>query len=126
MRTPLNALVTRLSLAYLDAHAPEVNFDWDNDDLSDPVINVCAKIPASISQDIDEICNLLSMPKRRFIQETFLEAIDAAWDCIRREGLMDLPEVQAAAQASTARAELRARIACAAEFHKKLFESTEE
>lgn len=126
MRPPLDALVTRFSLAYLDAHAPEVDFRWDDDDLSDPVTNVCAKIPASISQDIDAICNLLSVSKRRFIQETFLEAIDEAWECIRREGLMHLPEVQAAAQASTARAELRARIACAAEFHKKLFDPTEE
>ena len=85
MRSPLDALVTRHSLVVLDARSPEITFD--DPDLADPDVNLCAKVPLSISQDIDVICNLLSVSKRRFLRATFLEAIDKAWEVISREAV---------------------------------------
>jgi hypothetical protein len=37
--------------------------------------NVCAKLTVGLSDDVDEICSLLEIPKRKFIELAIVNAI---------------------------------------------------
>jgi len=49
--------------------------------------NVCAKVSPQLSDDIDDICGLLSISKRRFLEAAMLEAVSKARYIIQREEL---------------------------------------
>lgn len=40
--------------------------------------NVCAKVTVELSDKLDEVCNLLSISKRRFIESALVEALQQA------------------------------------------------
>ena len=42
------------------------------------VKNVCAKVSIELSDDLDEVCNLLSISKRQFIEIALIEALSKA------------------------------------------------
>ena len=44
--------------------------------------NVCAKITIQLSDDLDNICGLLSVSKRRFIESALIEALQKAKEII--------------------------------------------
>lgn len=40
--------------------------------------NVCAKLSNELSSDVDEVCGLLNISKRRFIEAALIEAVNSA------------------------------------------------
>lgn len=90
MRTCLDSLVTEKTLSIIN--------DSDSFDISDvseslqdalPIKNVCAKVSAQLSDEIDQVCGLLGISKRRFLEASFIDAISTAREIMRREGLFD-------------------------------------
>ena len=89
MRTPLNRLVTTNVLKQMDSNG------WLLDTLIEdaaeadkiPLKNVCAKVSPRLADDIDAVCNLLSISKRSFIEAAFIEALRQAHEIIEAEGL---------------------------------------
>lgn len=92
MRTPLDALITEKSLNFVHGQG--------NPDLADlvlngpgseslPVKNVCAKVAPELADEIDGICGLLGISKRRFLEAAFIEAVRKAKTIMAAEGVMD-------------------------------------
>lgn len=91
MRSPLNALLTEKALALVSTRRNSelldaVLADPDQSTLL-PLKNVCAKVSAELSADIDEVCGLLGISKRRFLEAAFIEAVRQAHEVIRAEGV---------------------------------------
>lgn len=42
------------------------------------VKNVCAKVSTELSDELDQVCNLLSISKRRFVEASLIEALNQA------------------------------------------------
>lgn len=91
MRTPLNALLTEKALAFVSAQR---NGELLDAVLADPqqgtvlpLKNVCAKVSPELSADIDAVCDLLNISKRRFLEAAFVEAVIQAQQIIAQEGV---------------------------------------
>lgn len=92
MRSPLNALLTEKALhavsirrnAELTEHILN-NPEWDPPAV--PLKNVCAKVSVELSDDIDEVIAILGIPKRRFLEAAFIEAIGMARQIMEQEGV---------------------------------------
>lgn len=53
-----------------------------------PVLkNVCAKLSVDLSDKIDQVCNLLDISKRMFIEAALIEALDQAEKVMEAEGV---------------------------------------
>ena len=52
-----------------------------------PVKNVCAKLSVQLSDRIDEVCDLLGVSKRKFIETALVDALARADGIIEREGV---------------------------------------
>lgn len=95
MRTPLNALVTEKALHFVSVRRNSdlldmVAADPDHEDQFRNVLkNVCAKVSVDLSNDIDEICNLLSISKRAFLEAAMIEAVSKARMIMDKEGFWD-------------------------------------
>jgi len=101
VRTPLDALITRKTLDFIYTHG-----NWGNGDVMDLIIdhaaengempfklkNVCAKVSEELANKIDEVCGLLEISKRRFLEAAFIEAILKANEIMDKEGLWDCLE----------------------------------
>lgn len=96
MRTPLEALVTERALHFLTSrHNPElVDALVDQADLvgkpSPFIKNVCAKVSVKLSDSIDEVCALLGVQKRRFLEAAFMDAVERAHSILEAEGVYEL------------------------------------
>lgn len=91
MRSPLNALLTEKALALVSTRRNSelldaVLADPDQATLL-PLKNVCAKVSAELSAEIDAVCGLLGISKRRFLEAAFVEAVQQAHEVIRAEGV---------------------------------------
>lgn len=91
-RSVLDALVTEKTLNLISS--------WRNADLLDliadeqipdsvPLKNVCAKVSQQLSDKIDEVCGLLGISKRRFLEAAFIEAVQKAEAIMEAEGLWE-------------------------------------
>lgn len=95
MRTPLNALVTEKALRFIAIRrnsdlADAIANDPDHEPQMRGILkNVCAKVCVGLSDDIDEICSLLDISKRAFLEAAMLEAVSKARGIIDREGVME-------------------------------------
>jgi len=95
MRTPLNALITEKSLRFISVlHnsdlADAIANDPDHDSQTRGFLkNVCAKVSIELSDDIDEICGLLSISKRAFLEAAMSEAVTKAKVIMEREGVWE-------------------------------------
>jgi hypothetical protein len=93
MRTPLDALLTEKSLQFVSIHK--------NSDLLEglnliPMLeeagelkNVCAKVSAGLSDEIDRVCGLLHIHKRRFLEAAMIEALNKAKQIMEAEGVWE-------------------------------------
>jgi hypothetical protein len=96
MRTALEALVTERALHFISSrHNPDlVDAIVDHADfLGTPSVlikNVCAKVSVRLSDSIDEVCALLGVQKRRFLEAAFMEAVERAHAIIEAEGVYEL------------------------------------
>lgn len=92
MRSPLNALLTEKALhavsirrnAELTDHILN-NPEWDPPQVA--IKNVCAKVSVDLSDEIDEVVSILGIPKRRFLEAAFIEAIAMARQIMEDEGV---------------------------------------
>lgn len=88
MRSPINALVTEKTLALMSARCHEALIECAIEDQNFGVIkNVCAKVASTLSDEIDEVCGLLSIPKRQFLEAAMRQAVAQAREIMAREGV---------------------------------------
>lgn len=92
-RTPLDALVTEKSLRIVNGFDNSMLIDsmlQDKDyDASLPFKNVCAKVSSQLSDEIDSICGLLDISKRRFLEAAFIEAVQKAHRIMKDERVFE-------------------------------------
>lgn len=56
----------------------------------DPDIKqLCAKVHVSLVKDLDEVCSLLDMTKRQFIEAALVDALARAHHAIDSSGILD-------------------------------------
>lgn len=91
MRSNLDSLVTEKALALVHVRRNTDLLDvLDSGELDKLEIkNVCCKMSAEISDEIDELVGLLRISKRRFLEAAILDAIAAARDIMDKEGVWD-------------------------------------
>lgn len=90
MRMPIDALVTEKSL-HLVAGSSNVDL-FDHLGViekaeSGVIKNVCAKVSTQLADEIDGICALLGISKRRFLEAAMLEAVAKAKEIMDAEGV---------------------------------------
>lgn len=91
MRTKLDALVTRQSLAFVHAY-DEILEDMVSDDetrlaAKAETRNVCAHVSKQLADQIDEVCKFLDIRKRAFLEAAFIDAVDKAHEIMKEEGV---------------------------------------
>jgi hypothetical protein len=95
MRTPLNALITEKALNFISVRRNSDLVDLiarDQFEHSVPLKNVCAKVLPELSDEIDEVCSLLGISKRRFLEAAMIEAVSKAKGIMEREGVWEAIE----------------------------------
>jgi hypothetical protein len=93
MRSPLEALVTEKALHFLSARRGDYLMDHvlSSSDIGPiPTKNVCAKVSVQLSDEIDQVCGLLDISKRRFLEAAFVQAVNMSRAIIEREGVLDV------------------------------------
>jgi len=87
MRSHLDSLVTEKVLGLLNdiRGSSDLLECVESSDLK----NVCAKVSANLSDEIDRVSGFLGISKRRFLESAFVDAVEAAQEIIRREGLFE-------------------------------------
>lgn len=104
VRSPLEALVLEKSLALMAVgrNADIIDYLEQTDQVENlPIIkNVCAKVSVTLSDEIDSVCGLLNISKRRFLEAAFLEALALAHSIIEAEGVHDYLAEQSEPQSS--------------------------
>jgi hypothetical protein len=91
-RSTFDLLITSATLHQLEIHRNSSILDMviDGDiEGNIPLKNVCAKVAPELSDRIDNVCAILGIRKRRFLEAAFIEACDMAEETIESEGLMD-------------------------------------
>lgn len=97
-RSILDALVTEKTLSLISRSSAAAIVDLVADGspavvLSHPdelpLKNVCAKVAPQLSDKIDEVCGLLGISKRRFLEAAFIEAVQKAEAIMEAEGLWE-------------------------------------
>ena len=93
-RSPLDALVTEKTLSRISVARNAQIVDLiasGRIETSEPLPlkNVCAKVIPELADEIDEICGLLDISKRAFIEAAFLEAVSKARSIMKAEGLFE-------------------------------------
>ena len=98
MRTPINALITEKSLSLVAERTMEAFLEpaIETETVGGPAFpcikNVCAKVSSLISDEIDEICGVLSISKREFLEAAMVQAIQQANGIMDREGVWEYLE----------------------------------
>ena len=95
MRSPLEALVTEKALHFLSVRRGDYLVDQvlSTPDIGPvPTKNVCAKVTVQLSDQIDEVCGLLDISKRRFLEAAFIQAVNMSRAIIEREGVFEVLE----------------------------------
>lgn len=89
-RTPLDALVTSSALSAMASGSDVVDFFEDSElEAAVEIKNVCAKVSVGLSDKIDEICAILNIRKRLFLECAFIEAVQKAEAILEAEGFYE-------------------------------------
>lgn len=88
MRSPIDRLITGAAIRATTHNDSIIDMAADGD-LSDAIKikNVCAKLSEQLSDEIDSVCGMLDIRKRRFIEAALMEALDKAYAIIEAEGV---------------------------------------
>lgn len=89
-RSALDLLVTHAALSQMVQSGLEtklVEQMLDSPEAASVVKNVCAKLSVDLSDEIDKVCDFLSISKRKFIEAALLEAVAKAKAIIDSEGV---------------------------------------
>jgi len=91
MRSKLDALVTKQSLAYVQAYDQilEEMLDDKETRLAAKVElrNVCAHVSKELAEEIDQVCKFLDIRKRAFLEAAFVDAVQKAHEIMEAEGV---------------------------------------
>ena len=87
MRSHLDSLVTEKVLGLLNdiRGASDLVDRGESEDWK----NVCAKVSVNLSDEIDRVSGFLGVSKRLFLESAFVDAVEAAQEIMRREGLFE-------------------------------------
>lgn len=94
-RSPLEALILEKSLSFV-SRGDDVDLVLDQPDTTGVIKNVCAKVSCELSDEIDQVCGLLDIRKRRFLESCFIDGIAKAKQIMRDEGVFDHVELLSA------------------------------
>lgn len=100
-RTPLDALITQKTLEFMSSRSDfllDLVVDHHEADLPVQIKNVCTKVAAPLADEIDEVCGMLGVSKRSFLEAAFIEAVIKAKAIMEAEGLDDYIEEMAQEQ----------------------------
>lgn len=86
-RTPLEALLLERTLHRIGVSRNDALLDAVADQPEAGLKNVCAKVHPDLSRRIDEVCDLLDISKRRFLESAMVEALEQAYAIFEAEGL---------------------------------------
>jgi len=91
MRTKLDSLVTKQSLAFVHAYDDilETMMDDPETRLSAKVEtrNVCAHVSKELAEEINQVCKFLDIKKRAFLEAAFVDAVQRAHEIMEAEGV---------------------------------------
>lgn len=96
-RTPLDRLITCKSLHFVSIqHYDSIPDMIKGDSIktekgSIELKNVCAKVAPELAAKIDDICDLLDISKRQFIEAALIEAVKKSYAIMKAEGVLDAP-----------------------------------
>lgn len=90
-KTPFERLIAEKSLAKISSLRSEelIEYAVEAGHIEPMLKNVCAKVSVQLAGEIDEICDLLSISKRKFCESAFIEAIQKAKKIMNDEGLYE-------------------------------------
>lgn len=89
-RTNLERLLVEKSLSFVNDSATDVILDALVESSEDEKLkNLCTKVSVHLSNEIDAVCGLLEISKRRFCELAFLEALSTAKRIMSEEGVYD-------------------------------------
>lgn len=97
-RTSFNRMVTFCVLKFMgtgNATFEDIGLEsvrWtgsDGKEVPDPRVNLCARVMPDLASEVDSICALLSISKRRFIEAAIIEAIRQAKEVMDEEGMFE-------------------------------------
>jgi len=54
-----------------------------------PLRQMCAKVSPALYDDLEQVCSLLDMSKREFIETAVSDALERAHDVINRSGVIE-------------------------------------
>lgn len=98
MRTPVDRLVTEASLTFVsnqhNARLMEhlIESNADQPEISKAFRNVCAKMPNSLADRLDDVVRMLDVHKRVFVEAAIDEALNKAEQIMRDEGVYEAIE----------------------------------
>jgi hypothetical protein len=87
MRSHLDSVITENVLSLINDERFSSDLVMHADSLCK---NVCAKVSVALSDDIDRVVSGLGISKRRFLEAAFIDAVEAADEIARREGLFEV------------------------------------
>ena len=96
-RTRINAMVTERALALLSSN--QADFAVELPDSKD-MKNVCAKLPAELSDRIDSLVSLLGVSKRLWLEAAIRDALEQSGTILAQEGVPEMLEAIAATSAA--------------------------
>lgn len=87
MRTTLESVITEKVLHIVNESSAEALIDALSDNPKLCMSNVCAKVSTELSNEISNVCDLLGVSKRRFIECALIDALNSAHRIIDEEGM---------------------------------------
>lgn len=93
-RGALNALATEKALAFKRRMrgADLANLVAADERGRDMLKNVCAKVTPALAEEIDQVCDLLDVNKREFLEAAFIDAVARAKSIFESEGCIEAIE----------------------------------
>lgn len=98
-RTQFERLVTQKAMDFVSNAQNEklADFMIESGQVDRHMKNLCTKVSIPLSDEIDNLCSILDISKRKFCEAAFIEAIEKAQAIMREEGVFavfdeDLPE----------------------------------
>ena len=82
--------------ASMEAPAALIDSMIDSGQIDLPLRQMCAKVPVELHDRLDQLCSMLNMSKRDFIQAAVSDALVRASDIIQESGVLDAIDAAAA------------------------------
>lgn len=91
MRSKLDALVTKQSLAFVHAYDEILENTLEDPEArlaaKSEIRNVCAHVSKELAEEINQVCKFLDIKKRAFLEAAFIDAVERAHQIMEQEGV---------------------------------------